>query len=119
MASTFQELFDELKSAQERSPAHAALIAALENLEQRAQSLRSYRNRSKLPNVSARDRDALLELHRAVGNAAEQLSGAERTARLRENAKPGCQSVKKLYKRPCFLYNGGNGGVLHGRVAQE
>ena len=29
------------------------------------------------------------------------------------------QSVKKLYKRPCFLYNGGNGGVLHGRVAQE
>lgn len=102
MASTFRELFDELKSAQERSPAHAALIAALENLEQRAQSLRSHRNRSKLPNVSARDRDALLELHRAVGNAAEQLSGAERTARLRENAKPGCSECQKTVQTPLF-----------------
>lgn len=98
MASTFLELFDELKSAQERSPAHAALIAALENLEQRAQSLRSHRNRSKLPNVSARDRDALLELHRAVGNAADQLLSSNQE---NEELKNVVRKLSALSSRNC------------------
>ena len=38
--------------------------------------------------------------------------------KMRPNVGRIFQTVKKLYKRPCFLYNGGNGGVCYGAVEE-
>ena len=81
MAPTFQELFQQLKTMQDRSPDQEALITALERLEQRALPLRRFQGRKQLPTVKVQDRNELLNLHQAVGNAAEQLLNSEQESK--------------------------------------
>ena len=72
---TLQELLEQLQKQAKPSQKHQQLIDALNNYDLQTAGFRQTRGRSKLPLVTARDKDRLLELHNAVGSAADAVLG--------------------------------------------
>lgn len=84
---SLEQLYTELRAAEERSPAHDALIQAIENLHQASRPFRRFLGRKKLPLVKARDKTRLMELHQQIGAAAERLLAGEERPELKEQVK--------------------------------
>ena len=74
---TMQELLDQLQARQIRSANQNVLIQALRDYDEQTKAFRQLRGRSKLPLVTARDKTRLMELHKAVGAAADSVLGNE------------------------------------------
>ena len=74
---TMQELLDQLQARQIRSANQNVLIQALRDYDEQTKAFRQLRGRSKLPLVTARDKTRLMELHKAVGVAADSVLGNE------------------------------------------
>ena len=95
---TLQELYNQLRETEQRSPAHEELIRAIEALDQAALPFRRFQNRRKLPLVKARDKTRLMELHQQIGAKAEALLAGAESKELKE-------LVKKLAARSSQNYN--------------
>ena len=74
---TMQELLNQLQARQIRSANQNVLIQALRDYDEQTKAFRQLRGRSKLPLVTARDKTRLMELHKAVGVAADSVLGNE------------------------------------------
>ena len=72
---TMQELLDQLQSQNNRSRNQAVLIDALRTYDEQTKRFRQLQGRKKLPLVTARDKTQLMELHKAIGVAAESVLG--------------------------------------------
>ena len=72
---TMQELLDQLQARQIRSANQNVLIQALRDYDEQTKAFRQLRGRKKLPLVTARDKTRLMELHKAVGAAADSVLG--------------------------------------------
>ena len=77
MPDTIQDVIQELRQSQQRSPQHQELLQAIEALEQASAPFRRFRRRSKLPLVKAADRERLMGLHQQIGLKAEALLAGE------------------------------------------
>ena len=74
---TLQELLQELQQQAQPSANHQALIQALKNYNDKTAGFRETRGRGKLPLVTAKDKTALMALHKAIRDAAEPVLGDE------------------------------------------
>lgn len=84
---SLQELSQQLREAENPSPAHIELIQAIEALHQATLPFRQFRGRKKLPTVSARNKTQLMELHQQIGAKAEALLVGEDSPELKELVK--------------------------------
>ena len=74
---TLQELLQELQQQAQPSANHQALIQALRNYDLQTAGFRETRGRGKLPLVTAKDKTALMALHKAIRDTAEPVLGDE------------------------------------------
>ena len=84
---SLQELSQQLREAENPSPAHIELIQAIEALHQATLPFRRFRGRKKLPTVSARNKTQLMELHQQIGAKAEALLEGEDSPELKKLVK--------------------------------
>ena len=84
---TLQDLYNQLRETERRSPAHEELIRAIEALDQAALPFRRFQNRKKLPLVKAQDKTRLMELHQQIGAKAEALLAGAESQELKELVK--------------------------------
>lgn len=84
---TLQELYQQLREAEQPSPAHNELIQAIDALHQATLPFRRFQGRKKLPTVKARDKARLMELHQQIGVKAEALLAGGDSQALKELVK--------------------------------
>ena len=106
---TLQELLQQLQQQAEPSEKHRALLAALQNYDLRTARFRQLRGRKKLPLVTARDKNELLALHRAVGRAAEDVLG--------DQNEP--QALREIVKKITALSSASHNALLRYDPAKE
>lgn len=68
---SLQQLIQQLQA--QASEKHRALLDALRNYDTQTANFRQIRSRRKLPLVTAQDKTRLMELHKAIGSAAEEV----------------------------------------------
>lgn len=95
---TLQELYQQLREAEQPSPAHNELIQAIDALHQATLPFRRFQGRKKLPTVKARDKARLMELHQQIGVKAEALLAGGDSQALKE-------LVKKIAALSSLNYN--------------
>ena len=84
---TLQELYDQLRESEQRSPAHEELIQAIEALHEASLPFRRFRGRKQLPLVKAQDKTRLMALHQEIGAKAEKLLKGEDGAQVKDLVK--------------------------------
>ncbi|MBR6120210.1 MAG: hypothetical protein IKQ04_07825 [Oscillospiraceae bacterium] len=70
---TMKEYFDRLNKMRNKTPAQIAFLEAVKAVNTASAKLRKPDRFKRIPYVLAQDRDKLMELHRAVGKAAEAI----------------------------------------------
>lgn len=106
---SLQQLIQQYQAQAQISQKHAALLGALQNYETQTANFRQLRRRKKLPLVTAQDKARLLELHEAIGSAAEELLKDE------EESK----ALKDIIKKITALSSGSYQALLQYDPAKE
>lgn len=70
---TMKEYFDRLNKMRNKTPAQIAFLEAVKAVNTASAKLRKPDRFKRIPYVLAQDRDKLMELHKAVGKAAEAI----------------------------------------------
>ena len=74
---TMQELLLQMQQQIQGSEHYKSLLTALKNYNEKTAAFRQTRGRRKLPLVTAKDKTALMALHKAIRDAAEPLLASE------------------------------------------
>ena len=106
--NSLQQLVQQYQ-AQAQSEKHLALMEALRNYETQTANFRQTRRRRKLPLVTAQDKGRLMELHKAIGNAAEEI--------LKDKGES--QALKDIVKKITVLSSGSYRALRLGRQGAE
>lgn len=96
---TLQELLQQYQQEAQPSEKHQALLQALQAYDSQTKAFRQLRGRKKLPLITARDKNALIELHKAIGSTADAL--------LKDKDEPEAlrEIVKKITALSSVSYN--------------
>ena len=106
---TMQDLLNQLQSRSVRTARQNLLIEALRNYDNQTKGFRQLRGRSKLPLVTARDKTSLMELHKAIGTAADAV--------LKDDAEP--QELREIVRKITALASGSYNALLQYDPAKE
>ena len=106
---TMQDLLNQLQSRSVRTARQNLLIEALRNYDNQTKGFRQLRGRSKLPLVTARDKTSLMELHKAIGTAADAV--------LKDDAEP--QELREIVRKITALASGSYNALLQYNPAKE
>ncbi len=104
---SLQQLIQQLQA--QASEKHRALLDALRNFDTQTANFRQIRSRRKLPLVTAQDKTRLMELHKAIGSAAEEV--------LKEKGES--KELKDIVKRITALSSGSYPALLQYDPAKE
>ncbi len=106
---TMQELLRQYQQEAQPSEKHQALLQALQTYDAQTGNFRQLRGRKKLPLVTARDKTSLMELHKAIGVAADAV--------LQDDAEP--QELREIVKKITALASGSYNALLQYNPAKE
>ena len=106
---SLQQLIQQYQSQAQVSQTHAAFLQAILNYETQTANFRQTRRRKKLPLVRAQDKAHLMELHKAIGNTAEEI--------LKDKAET--KALKDIVKKIAVLSAGSYQALLQYDPAKE
>lgn len=106
---SLQQLIQQYRAQAQVSQKHAAFLQAILNYETQTANFRQTRRRKKLPLVSAQDKTRLMELHKAIGNTAEEI--------LKD--KTETKALKDIVKKIAVLSAGSYQALLQYDPAKE
>ena len=106
---TMQELLRQYQQEAQPSEKHQALLQALQAYDAQTGNFRQLRGRKKLPLVTARDKNALADLHKNIGSAADAL--------LKDKEEP--EALREIVKKITVLSSASYNALLQYDPAKE